>query len=495
MEIRRAQTILFYAAFFLVTFGIKLYFILNYGNPTPYWDQWDWEALYLYKPFLEGTLHLSDLIVPLNEHRVLLTRLLDLLEIEINVLWNPVLQMVVNSLLHLCAIVLIVHFLNKMFRKPAVPALLLFSLILFGVPYAWENTLVGIQSMFYFVLLFSTLTLWLLINHTPFSKLWWLGVASSILAFFSLASGVLALAAVGFVRIVKLFMTKRASRKFIFELVIVGGLFLLGVALTPTLSYHQPLRASSFGQFLQALLGTLSWPEYSGYLASLIRNLPSIIFVCAFLKSRPTSDDKRWFLFGLIAWMTVTSFALAFARATGSTAPRYLDLFAMFVLVNFACVIALVQGSSHFGTKRFRKPVIAGIAWILAVLVSLSLRGIDPVKKAITDKKETSAIQETNVKNYLETGDKDQLRNKEFLHIPYPDPERLLMILSSPTVRSVLPGNLQVDPSNPRTGRLDELIRRLTSNYALFILCGITVGLISFVGLRPRSKSPVKQKC
>ena len=144
-----------FSAFAAMLFGIKLWLIGTYGNATPYWDQWDAEAVNLYKPFLEGTLCWTDLFAPHNEHRIFTTRLLALALLTINGIWNPLLQMVVNAALHIVALVLGITLMTRVIGRNHLPALLVFSLILFGVPYAWENTLAGFQSQFYFVLLFS----------------------------------------------------------------------------------------------------------------------------------------------------------------------------------------------------------------------------------------------------------------------------------------------------------------------------------------------------
>lgn len=61
------------------------FFITQYGNATPYWDQWNAEAELLYKPYLEGNLSWSSLLAPHNEHRIFTTRILALGLLELNV--------------------------------------------------------------------------------------------------------------------------------------------------------------------------------------------------------------------------------------------------------------------------------------------------------------------------------------------------------------------------------------------------------------------------
>ncbi len=140
--------------FAVVLFGIKLWIINTYGNATPFWDQWDGEAVKLYKPYFDGTLTFSDWFAPHNEHRIFTTRLLSLGLLLINGIWNPLLQMVINAALHITALVLCIVLLTSVIGRKNLLPLLLFALVLFGVPYAWQNTLMGFQSQFYFIVLF-----------------------------------------------------------------------------------------------------------------------------------------------------------------------------------------------------------------------------------------------------------------------------------------------------------------------------------------------------
>ena len=69
---------------FLCVLGAKFWLIGTYGSPTPFWDQWDAEATVVYLPWTNGSLSLSNLFAPHNEHRILWTRALGLLELQLN---------------------------------------------------------------------------------------------------------------------------------------------------------------------------------------------------------------------------------------------------------------------------------------------------------------------------------------------------------------------------------------------------------------------------
>ena len=61
-----------------VVFFSRAWLIREWGSPLPFWDQWDAEAIGLYWPWLNGTIHWQDLFRAHNEHRIFLTRAADL---------------------------------------------------------------------------------------------------------------------------------------------------------------------------------------------------------------------------------------------------------------------------------------------------------------------------------------------------------------------------------------------------------------------------------
>lgn len=258
--------ILEFSAFAALLFGIKLWLIGMYSNVTPFWDQWDAEAEKLYKPFLEGTLGWAELFAPHNGHRIFTTRLLALGLLNINGIWNPLIQMVINAVLHITALGFSIALLTRLIGRNHLLALLVFSLVLFGVPYPWENMLAAFQSQFYFVLLFSVACLWLTITQNPLSTRWWGGVLCAVLAFFSLASGIFELATAALVSLVFYAFGLRKTNKQLLAVAIVTGLFMLGVALTPNLAKLGGPEATSVPQFLNALTAILGWPISSNLL-------------------------------------------------------------------------------------------------------------------------------------------------------------------------------------------------------------------------------------
>jgi len=427
-----------FCAFATILFGIKLWLIGSYGNATPFWDQWNAEAERLYHPLYAGTLAWTDLFSTHNEHRIFTTRLLSLLLLTVNGIWNPLLQMVVNAVLHIIAIGLGILLLTRVLGRTHLPTLLVFSLLLFAVPYAWENTLAGFQSQFYFVLLFSIASLWLTVIRPPLSIGWWGGIICAIFAFLSLASGIFALAASACTGLVIYIAGLRKSFKQLVAVMILAAMFILGFVLTPSLEYHASYKAASFSQFLDALIAILSWPISSNLFSMLIRNLPALCFAGIMLWKRPPADNRKWFLFALVVWVIGQAFSIAYGRAVGHLSSRYLDLFAIGILVNFACLISIIQ---EFISGRNIWTMVGESIWVITIMISLGLSA-RYISDELSSKREAGIAQEINTKNYLATGDINHLKDKPFLHVPYPDAEQLAAILALPAINEILPNNI-----------------------------------------------------
>src|ERR1039458_3823782 len=127
----------------LVVIGAKIWTIAQYGSPTPFWDQWDFEGAILYPKYFDGTLKLSDLIAPHNEHRIFMTRLWSLLLLELGGYWDPILQMVANTLLLGGFVALFVAAFRPILDRASWIAFALLFTVIFSLPFGWENTLAG----------------------------------------------------------------------------------------------------------------------------------------------------------------------------------------------------------------------------------------------------------------------------------------------------------------------------------------------------------------
>ncbi|MDR3479729.1 MAG: hypothetical protein P4L91_03355 [Burkholderiaceae bacterium] len=432
-----------FCAFAAILFGIKLLVIGAYGNATPFRDQWNAEAMKLYKPFLDGTLDWSALFAPDHEHRILTTRLLHLALLTLNGIWNPLLQMLVNALLHVTTLALAIGLLARVVGQKYLPVMLLFSLVLFGIPFAWENTLWGFQAQFYFVLLFGLACLWLTVTKPPLSSAWWGGILCAILAFFSLASGIFALAAAATVGLLMYVTGLRKDRAQLIAIAILVGIFVAGVFLTPTIAKHAQLKASSVSQLLKSLATVFSWPipiPPAFCFGPLILNAPILIFAGTLLRKRPPANDRRWFLLALIIWTVGQSASIAYGRATINYSSRYLDILSVGVLLNFASLISILQDNlGRFDKRKFD----AAITWILIIVASLALEAYDWVQYDIAARRDDVQVLENDTKNYFATGDMRYLNDKALEFMLFVTPQDYATILATPEVASILPANIR----------------------------------------------------
>jgi hypothetical protein len=431
--------------FSAIVLAFKLALIARYGNATPFWDQWEAEADLLYRPWLEGSLRLQDLVAPHNEHRILTTRLLALalLELEGRV-WNPILQMQVNAVLHALALSVLLIFLAKPLPFGYRVALFTFGAALFCIPYGWENTLAGFQSQFYFLLLFSFLFLWAMSAYPTGSPSWWLGVGCGVLAYLSLASGATALLAGAVALLIRRYRFKHEAVA-LWSVFLLIGMAATAVLLTPTVPYHAELKAQSLAQFSSALLRAAAWPENGILFGGPVLQIPLLIGLAAALWSRKVKDPVYVFGVSLAIWVAGQVTSIAFGRVTAVGAPRYTDLYAISLLLNFFVLLVLARQSAPHARYRY---VIGGVLW-LSLLVMVFVAWSSRYETQLQEKAAQGLRQEDNVRRYLCSGDASHLNNKQRLDIPYPSAEALKRYLDQPTIRLVLPGNIYPRNASP----------------------------------------------
>jgi len=469
----------------LLLFGVKLWLIHSYGNATPFWDQWDAEAANLYKPYFDGTLAFSHWFAPHNEHRIFMTRLLALTLLLINGIWNPLLQMIVNAALHVMVLLFFVILLARVIGRATLPSLLIFCTLLFAIPYAWENTLAGFQSQFYFAALFSIACMWLT-SHRCLSLAWWCGIGAGICAFFSLASGIFALAATACAGMIMYGLNVRRDKMQLIAIVVASSLVVVGIVFTPNIPGHAPLKAKSFSQLCEGLIAILSWPLPGNWANLLLRNGPVLILGVWVLRHRPPTTDKIWLFVSLAFWMGMQASSIAYGRADRVLSPRYLDLVALGVLVNFACLLWLV---GNYSREHSRIVALIVSIWTIAIVSALGTHVMRDALKTLPDKKFIGMAQETNTRAFLLTGDFAHLKDKPHGTIPYPNAERLASILSEAKIRQILPSNIAhpLPGGLDSSGRLDAMTNRLLERYLAVIAFGLILFLLIAAFTRHRN--------
>jgi hypothetical protein len=482
------------AAVALTVFGAKVLLIANYGSVIPFWDQWDGEAAGLYLPYLKSQLSFATLLAPHNEHRILLPRLLFLALFELSGEWRPTLQMIVGAGLNSGFAVFIASLARLLVNlRDRLLAAAMTTLVL-CLPLSWENTLAGFDIVWFLLVIFTTLAIAALASATAFSTPWWAGIAASVLAYFTIASGALAvLAASGVVTIQLLIKERRGTQEF-WTLGLLLVIAAIMIACTPSVPHHQELKTHGAMQFLFSLLKLASWPLPVG-IAIVQLPIAGLAYYCIIHRTQRTSLCWPVLSIGVFVWLQMI--LLAYGRAGGVTASRYLDMLSVSLALNFLAFLFLVRQISQASVRRIWTQLL--ITWTLAVGIGLAFATGHAVRGAAA-RGQLYQLEVKNLNAYL-TGDRLALRNKPLFHIPHPSAERLENLLDDPMIVAFLPRELRKGQSAGSEiqshlflkGRVSEITlyleRAIFEAKYLFLVLGIGALLFAWLLTRKLCKS------
>jgi hypothetical protein len=417
-------------ALFAIVYGARLWIADVCGSPAPFWDQWDAEGRGLFGRFVRGELSLSHFFQPHNEHRIVLTRLLALGLLQINGMWDPRLEMVVNAAIAAGSATLIAHLLlleiGAKWWRPVISAVAL----LWALPYGFENTVWGFQSQVYFLILFSFLALWGLAYGPPYSTRWWIGIASAVLACLTMASGFLAGLVVVATRCLAIALDRRTWRTHWLTLLVCLVCAAVSLLLTPHVPRHEELHAQGLLCFLRSLFKSLSWPAIRQPMAFLLFQVPLFANARALLQGK-SPQPARWFLLGLTIWAVLKAGILAYGRGGLGGAPisRYQDPLAIGFLASFVALL--------LEWPRINRWIRYG--WILLALVGLIQSASHDLRKSLPHQRQHMLEQVRRCLSYVESHDPSVLSaSLHFLDIPYPNPDTLRRYLDDPQLRKIL---------------------------------------------------------
>jgi hypothetical protein len=419
-------------ALFAVVYGARLWLVDDFGSAVPFWDEWDVEGGNLFKPFLLGHLPLSKFFECQGEHRIVLTRLLEFGLFRTNGMWDPRMEMVVNATIAAGTASLVAYLLllemGWEWWRPVISTVA----VLWSLPYASENTLWGIQSLFYFLVLFSFTALWGLSHGPPFTGRWWCGTASLVLACLTMASGLVAGLAVAAIRCWAIALDRRTWRTH--GLTLLAGVACVGISLmfVHHVPEHESLKAQGPLYFLLALFKNLSWPvrHLAGRIAFLICLVP--LFVSArTLMQEKGRQPARWFVLSLAIWAGMQAGVLAYGRGVNGQAPasRYQDILAMGLLASSMALL--------LEWPRINRWLRYG--WLLFVIVPLVQTAHRDFRETLPHTHQQKVEQERRCLSYVESRDPAILRDApDRLDIPYSKPDKLARYLDDPQLRSIL---------------------------------------------------------
>lgn len=419
----------------------KFTFIGAFAGPVPFWDEWDAQGHNLFLPYLDGRLGLLDWFAAHNEHRATSARVVWLLTFISTGRWDTIAIMMVNAVIHTAAIVLIARVLSEKTSRNTALAIIASTAILLAVPFGWENSIWSLQTMWYFLLLFSFLALLLLCGSSPFSSRWWLGIALSVCAYFSMSSAVATPMAAAAITLLQMYTRRRRGMRE--YLVLLSYLALAGVMIF----YVPQLNPADAGgiwtkaaMLFNGIVRYASWPLPSGLFSALALNTPASVLAVRIIAQRVADNDVRWKILALIFWVWIAIAMIAFGRPTGDGgSSRYQDILLVGITINFCLVLRAV--SDVASSSRL---LLVGRIWVVVVSGVLVHYFSQVTSRDIRSRYNGSYQHVGIVAEYLDKRDLAKLESNG-AKLPYPSADRLVALLSHQGLAKSLQSQIRKD--------------------------------------------------
>jgi hypothetical protein len=460
----------------LVAVGGRLELIREYGTSLPFRDQWKCTAADLLGPWVEGRLQTSAFFAPLNDHWVVLTRLLSYGLARLNGQWNNLLEISVNALIHGAAVWLFLGAISPSLGRRLGAVFGLFAGFVLCLPYTWENSLWGIQSLVYFQVGLSVAYLWAVGTRQQFTVSWWLGQLAGGLVLFTQHSGVLAYAAATPLLLWRLWRRDGDRRVILANLALAGIWASLYFVLVPPLTVTGYLRADSWRIALDVCLRQLGWPlPHPGW--AFFFYLPFLGFAID-RWARRRLDGSEAFIVAVGLWVGAQAAAIGYGRGgdTVGFVSRYCDFLALGFLVNAACLARLWRTTS---ARWLRTGIgLLAAAWIGASIPGLWHESVASHAGYNLERRPTVNAQNLGaVRGFIVTGDPAYLAQDKIGDILYSYPPTLVELLRQPRFRALLPPETGAPEARPDYGRVGIVARLLPAAGRWIILGGVLLWL------------------
>lgn len=410
-----------------------------------------------------------------GEHRMLMTRALDLSIIELNGRWEPLLQMTVNVFIHAafaCGLATCLwHFLGR--KNGWLVCVLLAPF--FALPYAGENATQGFSSLYYFVSIFALATIAGLAFGKTGGWLWWIGCATAVLGLFTMASGLLGPVAAGGLIVLRAIKNRRLEKGNLLSLGVCVVVAVLGVALSRRADYNAELQAHSFTEYTTALSHNFAWPFINAPAMPCLIGLPLAVLLVLYLRPNFGPTRAGEFLLALALWSALQSMVIAYGRANygdGIPASRYMDLLNVFVIASVFAVVLLAQS-----WERYQLPGgILALAFVGIILYGLCRISQIAVEGLIAPTRMWNLVAEERVQRFETTGNKSDLFERPTVR---PDPGVAWSVLIDTNMQTILPASCLPPAYVPTPERLAPLSQWLLKQSIVIL----SAGLVLFIGL------------
>jgi hypothetical protein len=388
-------------------------------------------------PAREGTLRLSDLFVPHSEHRIVPTLALCLGLEQWSGQWDGRVECVAGAVIHAAVIVLLVAYVFHAYSPGAAVASGWLQLGLGLSALDWENTLVGFQSQFYFLIGFSLLAIWGLLDPRGWRTVrWWAGLLGGALALISMGSGLLCFIPVAAIAAGRLLWRRGPPAIAAVALAAAAGGLGLGWLARGTAPWDDATHAKSLADFLSYGLHCLAWPARSWPALAALAGLPWL-YLAIRRFGRYSARQELLVAGGIWVWLQIA--AVSFYRGAGGGYPadRYADIFAIGVAINFLTWFEVEPACAKATAGRLRlRPALFAL-WILVIAAGAALGGRIMWTQLLPSVAGRSRVYEENVGLYLRTGDAARLHPPH--QIPFPDVDWFKRIVDRPALRAVMP--------------------------------------------------------
>jgi hypothetical protein len=420
------------AVFLIVTLS-RLYYVETFAVALPYWDQWDAEGDFLLRPWIEGRLKLHELWQPHNEHRIFPTRILSIVIFELSGSWNNLIEARINILLAASIPAILIWLVSRNRQMSKIRWLIVAVIIAqFALPFSFENLLVGFQSQFYFLILFTIISIIIAI-YRPIN-IWSICIllVLNILSILTMASGLLTPITVAAFYFLKFNVGNDNIKSYFLTISLLIAISIAGYLILPQIPSNQIYRARNISDLVNSLGYILSWPFIDNRWAGIILWLPALIAIpIMFFRKNLRSIDL--IMAGFFIWSFCQALAIAYGRGQELTevASRYTELFSLGLIANAWFAIRLIEILPKYSFR-----------WIFLVYFFAFFYGHATHYQSdmhdIRRNYKLSIIQTQNVQNYLKSKNIADLQKPKF-QIPYPDPLRLQQLLDNPTIHNIFP--------------------------------------------------------
>ena len=422
------------AAVFLAIFGSKSWLIAALGSPLPYSDQWDLEGTLL-AHYLANTLDWPLMLSAINEHRIVFTRMLSIGLFEVAGGWDPIFEMVINSMIQTTFATLFIAATAAIVPERFRLAYFAFSAFCFALPLGFENTLLALNSHFPMLLLFSLASILLIVPSHALSLGWLAGLAFAIAADFTLGSGALTSVATGVVTVAQIARGARSPTPR--EFAGVALLAATGVTLLATAAWvsGNEVASHSVTDFVVALAFLLTAPLP---IVGIGIHLPIAWFTLSRLHSPRPMTDASWIVIAMAVWVGGQMVAIAYGRGQEALTSRFLDTIIILLPLDLAALCVAWGDRSFLPLDRRKK---ASLAWLAVLIITLGGGSYFWALRSAVDVRSQLDDMAGHVSTYMRTGDASELTTlKRWIA---PNLPAMIAILSSPDGQAMLPAGIR----------------------------------------------------